>query len=131
MNRFSNFLSGVSAHWISRLGVTLTTSSFLVFIFLEALSLLGVLTNAYLGLITYIVFPTLFVMGLILIPIGWVAYVRHAGRTSSELLSERFTSTEVEKKTFGSRLLRTIVILTLINVIFMGIASPTFTATGV
>jgi hypothetical protein len=48
MNRFLNFISGLSANWVSRVGVALTTSSFLLFIFLEVLSLIGVFNNAYL-----------------------------------------------------------------------------------
>jgi len=123
MNRFVSFIEGISAHWISRLGVTLTTSSFIVFVFLEVLSLLGIFTNAYLGLITYIVFPTLFVIGLLLIPIGWWVMVRRSGKTSSELLSEKFSKDEVEGKTFCSRLFRIIGILTIANILFLTAAS--------
>jgi hypothetical protein len=117
------FVTGLSAHWLSRLGVALTTSTFLAFIFLEALSLLGVFTNAYLGLITYLVFPTLFVVGLILIPIGWRAYVKSTGKTAGELLSEQFAPDGIEGGLFGSRLLKTIGLLTIINLVFLGAAS--------
>ena len=69
--RFTNLLRGLSAHWLGKLGVALVTSSFLLFIFLEILRLLGLLTNAYAGLVTYLSLPLLFIIGLLLIPLGW------------------------------------------------------------
>ena len=62
-----NFLMTIVALWtidrLGRLGVVLTTSSFLSFVVLQIAMLSGIVTNAYVGLIVYLVFPVLFVLG--------------------------------------------------------------------
>jgi len=118
--RFLNLLRGLSAHWLGKLGVALVTSSFLLFLFLELLRLLGVLSNAYAGLVTYMTLPLLFVVGLLLIPIGWRLTLKRTGLTSRELLARRFPSQELEARVFGSGVVGTILLLTLLNLIFLG-----------
>jgi hypothetical protein len=57
-------------NWTSLIGAALTTVSaalFLVFFFLDVI---GFHTNPYLGIVTFLVLPTLFVLGLLLIPFG-------------------------------------------------------------
>ena len=77
---YLNILRGLSVNWFGKTGVILSTSTFLTFSFLEILSLAGIYTNAYMGLITYLLFPSLFVLGLILIPIGWYKYLKKTGK---------------------------------------------------
>jgi hypothetical protein len=55
---------------ISMIGVGLTTASGLLFLFLLALDLFGFLENPYTGIVVFIVIPGLFVLGLLLIPVG-------------------------------------------------------------
>ena len=50
---------------------------------------LRIVTNAYVGLISYLLLPALFLLGLLLIPLGWRRYRRARGRPSRELLDER------------------------------------------
>jgi hypothetical protein len=57
-------------HPISRIGVALTTACALLFLFLLAVQALGLLDNPYSGILVFILVPTLFVVGLLLIPIG-------------------------------------------------------------
>lgn len=57
-------------HPIAALGVVLTTLSALGFLVLWALESLGWIHNPYLGLLIFIVVPALFVIGLLLIPVG-------------------------------------------------------------
>jgi len=119
-DKFRNFIIGVSVNWIGKLGVILTTSTFLIFIFLEIIRLFGILTNAYIGLITYLLFPSLFVIGLILIPAGWLKYRKQTGKTTSELLNLRFDESDTAFRQTGSRVFRTILLLTIANLVFMG-----------
>ena len=84
--KYLNFIRGVSINKIGFTGVVLTTSSFVSMIFLELLRIAGVLTNAYIGLITYLLLPTLFVIGLVFIPFGWFKYKKESGKTAKELL---------------------------------------------
>ncbi len=122
-DKFLNFVHGVSINWYGKLGVMLTTSSFIVFIIFEIAWMLGVINNAYVGLIIYMALPALFIIGLILIPIGWRKAKRTTGKTSRELLERRFPTKEVKGGFLGSGIFRTILFLTIINIIFVGGAS--------
>ena len=58
---------------ISRIGVALTTASALPFLALLLLHAAGFLRNPYAGLLVFVLLPGVFVLGLLLIPIGlWV-----------------------------------------------------------
>jgi nitrate/TMAO reductase-like tetraheme cytochrome c subunit len=117
------FWRGLSTNLLGSAGVVLTTTSFFLFIVAEVLRLIGVVTNAYLGLITYLALPALFVFGLTLIPLGWWLYRRRSGKSTKELLADRFDPELVAPKQAGSRVVRLIVLLSLVNVIFLGAGS--------
>ena len=55
---------------LSALGIALTTASALIFLGLILLEVLGALKNPYIGIVIFVVMPVLFVLGLLLIPIG-------------------------------------------------------------
>ena len=117
------FWRGLCTNWIGTAGVVLTTTSFVAFILAELLRMAGVLTNAYVGLITYLALPALFVAGLCLIPVGWWLHRRRSGKTTRELLTERFDADLVKPHQAGSRVVKIIGLLTLVNVIFLGAGS--------
>jgi len=121
MKRFQLFIRGISTNWTGTLGVVLTTSSFLLFVFFELLQLAGLLTNAYVGLISYMALPALFILGLVLVPLGWAQYRRAAGRPTSELLTRRFPDDMTKAKRLGSSLVAMIALLTVGNLLFLGI----------
>jgi hypothetical protein len=121
--KYLNFIRGVSINRIGKTGVVLATSSFIAMVILEFLRISGVLTNTYIGLITYLLLPTLFVLGLVLIPFGWMKYKKGSGKTTKELLERQFTKVELEKNKLGSTLTRTVLIFTMANVIFLSLAS--------
>jgi nitrate/TMAO reductase-like tetraheme cytochrome c subunit len=116
---YFNILRALSSNWIGKLGVVLTTSSFITFIFLEVLSSLGAYSNAFYGLISYLLLPAMFTIGLIFIPIGWIKYQKQCGKTTKELLYQTFNKTNTEPKFWGSKVFLLLLGLTLINVIFM------------
>ncbi|MCB1184972.1 NapC/NirT family cytochrome c [bacterium] len=121
MKRFQLFIRGISTNWTGTVGVALTTSAFLLFVFFELLQMAGILTNAYVGLVGYMALPAVFLLGLVLIPIGWWQFRRATGRTTQELLSQRFPEDMVKPKRLGSSLVATIAALTLVNVMFIGV----------
>ncbi len=121
--KYLNFIRGVSINKIGKTGVVLITSSFASMVFLELLRMAGVLTNAYIGLITYLLLPSLFVVGLILIPFGWMKYRKETGKSTKELLVRQFSSGELAKSRLGAGIVRTILILTVVNVLFLTIVS--------
>jgi len=122
-DRYLNFIRKVSVNRLGKLGVILTTSSFVTFLILELASLTGLQSNAYVGLITYLFFPAVFVLGLILIPIGWYRRRKQTGLTSAELLKSNFGEDQVRGRLTGSRLFMTIVSLSLVNIVFLGMVT--------
>ncbi|OGL44748.1 MAG: hypothetical protein A2161_14305 [Candidatus Schekmanbacteria bacterium RBG_13_48_7] len=123
LQKYINFIKGISVNWFGRIGVILTTSSFISFILIQLGWITGILNNAYIGLITYLMFPSLFILGLILIPAGWFLYRRTTGKTTNELLNERFDPKDLKTEIFGSSTFLMILFLTSINILFMGGAS--------
>jgi hypothetical protein len=119
--RFRLFLRGVSTSWPGTLGVALTTSAFLLFVFVELLRIAGIVTNAYVGLITYMALPALFVLGLILIPVGWHRFKRASGLDADSLLTRRFPEELTRRRRWGSNLLGVVALLTVVNILFLGV----------
>jgi hypothetical protein len=121
--RYTRFIRALSINWIGRLGVVLTTASFVTFVFFLAAEFAGLVTNAYAGLVSFLVLPVLFIVGLILVPIGWHRRKKETGKTTRELIDERFASDETTRGFFGSRVFLGIAFLTVVNVVFLGIVS--------
>ena len=82
-NKYLTFLKGVSHDPVGRVGVVLTTSALGVFLILELARIIGIIRNAYIGLITYLAFPLIFIIGLALIPIAWLRLKRRSGKTGA------------------------------------------------
>jgi len=118
-------LRGLSANRISMFGVVLTTSAFILFILFEFSVATGWVDNAYLGLISFLALPTIFIVGLGLIPFGWWRYSKLRGRPFMDLFAVHFTDSDLRAKSTGTRVVRFFVLLTLVNVIFMGVVGTT------
>lgn len=74
-----------TAHPLAALGTALTTLSAVLFIVLFIVESVGWVENPYFGLLTFVLIPAFFVLGLILIPIGaWLAR-RRASRGLPEM----------------------------------------------
>ena len=65
---------------IADIGIALTTAAGLLFVFLVALQLVGLLDNPYAGIVVYVMVPAIFVLGLLLIPVGSAIERRRARR---------------------------------------------------
>lgn len=122
LRTFTMFLRAVSIHAIGRLGVALVTGSFVTFILFQAASLLGMIRNAYFGLILYLALPALFVVGLLLIPIAFWRVRGGSDRDLHGILEDRFGPEQLEGGALGAPVVRTISILTLVNVVFLAVA---------
>jgi hypothetical protein len=76
MSSFIRTLLSLSiVHWLTSVGVVLTTASaavFLAFVFQR-------FENPYIGIIVFLIIPAVFVLGLILMPIGVMLAARRAG----------------------------------------------------
>ena len=89
-------MRGVSVNKTGTLGVVLATSSFITLLLFEIARLAGLLSNSYIGLITYMLFPGVFIIGLVLIPLGWRQYKIERGKPTPELLPEAFDPADVK-----------------------------------
>ena len=65
---------------LSSIGVFLTTVSAVLFVLLFFVDLFGLHTNPYLGMVAFLVLPALFILGLVLIPLGMLRERRRLAR---------------------------------------------------
>ncbi len=114
-------LRGLAANAISRIGVFLTTSAFILFVLFFFATATGWLTNAYLGLISYMALPGVFIVGLLLIPWGWRQHSKKTGRPFSDLFASQFSDEDVAARKAGAPIVRVVLLLTLVNLVFMGV----------
>lgn len=120
LRRFRALLRGLSATWMGALGVILTTSSFLALLLLLGLQAAGALSNSYAGLVTFLLLPGLFVLGLLFIPLGWRQLRQRTGCTTEQLLNERFGRDLVRRGPLASGIGLMVAGLTVINLLFLG-----------
>ncbi|HSL71659.1 MAG TPA: NapC/NirT family cytochrome c, partial [Longimicrobiales bacterium] len=71
-------LATVLRNPISAVGVTLATAAGVIFLFLIAVEFLGYLENPYVGIVVFVLVPAVFLLGLLLIPIGLAIERRRA-----------------------------------------------------
>jgi hypothetical protein len=104
---------------ISALGVALTTASAIIFLFLLALELFGYFENPYVGLVVFAMLPTLFAIGLLLIPIGlWLERRRRrAGIVAPEWPTFDLNDASLRRTMFF------VLVATLVNVGIVSMAS--------
>jgi nitrate/TMAO reductase-like tetraheme cytochrome c subunit len=73
---FRTCLTLATIHWLTSLGVVLTTASALMFLILAVQPV----ANPYFGIIVFVILPALFVLGLLLMPSGvYLASHSHGG----------------------------------------------------
>ena len=60
----------LTIHWLSLAGTALVTTAGISWLFVLPLQIRGKVDNPYVGIVTFLILPTLFVAGLVLIPIG-------------------------------------------------------------
>jgi hypothetical protein len=91
---------------------------------MQAAMLVGLINNAYIGLIIYLLLPGLFVLGLVLVPIAWRVRLRETGLDARELLRQEIGEGAVDSSSLtGAPIFKTVAVLTLINVVFLGAVS--------
>jgi hypothetical protein len=77
---FKNFLASITRNGISLVGTALAASALALIITLFSMELFGFEGGPYIGILTYLILPALFVIGLIIIPIGVVLWRRKMHR---------------------------------------------------
>lgn len=109
--------AGLGSHWVSLLGAALTTSAALTmlgFWLVEAVSARPL--HPYAGIILFLVLPLLFVLGLVLIPVGFWLHRRREARTGARAGREAGPP-------FVLRVLGLVALMTAINLVLLTAAS--------
>jgi nitrate/TMAO reductase-like tetraheme cytochrome c subunit len=115
------FVAAALRSRLSALGIALTTASALIFVGLVLLEVLGALQNPYVGIITFVIVPALFVLGLLLIPIGlWLARRRGAGAAEAEAVA--WPAFDL-RNTTHRRMLGFVLVATIVNLAIIAMAS--------
>jgi hypothetical protein len=78
---FKNFFASITHNAISLIGTALAISSLVLMLSLFTMEQFGFEGGPYLGILTYLILPMIFVTGLILIPVGAVLYRRRIRKT--------------------------------------------------
>ena len=79
---FKNFLVSITHNAISLVGTAIAVATLVLMASLFGMELWGFEGGPYLGILTYLILPMIFVVGLILIPIGAVLYRRRLRRAT-------------------------------------------------
>lgn len=75
-----DYFAATMRHPIGFVGVALTTLSALLMLILMGMSMAGIRGNPYLGIVTFLILPGGFLLGLLLMPIGRWRLKRHPGQ---------------------------------------------------
>jgi hypothetical protein len=106
---------------LSVAGMVLTTVSAVVFLVVFFADLFGMHTNPYIGIVFFLILPAIFVVGLILIPLGaWIEHRRRAaGKAPSELHWPRLDLNDPGQR----RTAVAIFALTMVNVVIVSLGA--------
>ena len=106
---------------LSLVGMVLTTVSAIVFLVMFLADLFGMHSNPYLGIVFFLILPAIFLIGLVLIPLGaWIERRRRAaGKKPSELHWPRIDLNNADQR----RTAIAIFALTMVNIVIVSLAS--------
>src|SRR6185503_13236905 len=106
---------------LSIAGMVLTTMSATLFIVVFLADLFGLHTNPYIGIVFFLFLPALFVLGLVLIPLGaWIERRRRAaGKPPSSVQWPRLDLNDPRQRTAAMLIFG----LTIVNVVIVSLAA--------
>ena len=106
---------------LSIAGMVITTISAVVFLVVFLADLFGLHTNPYIGIVFFLILPSIFIFGLILIPLGaWIERRRRAaGKKPSELQWPRIDLNNADHR----RVAVAIFALTMANIVIVSLAT--------
>ncbi len=116
------FLIALTRDPLSLFGTAVTTASAIVFLSLFAIELTGHHGSPYIGILAYVILPTIFVLGLLLIPLGIIRTRRRAANPAIESRYTKFPVIDLNRpRTRGMAL--SFLGLTLVNVVLIATAT--------
>jgi len=116
MTRFPNFLR----HPLSIVGSWIALSAALLFVLVFALELFGYHTNPYVGIIFFLIVPSLFIFGLVLVPIG--TWLERRRRAAGRVQDSRWPVVDLNNPR-SRQVVLLILVTTIANVLIVSLAS--------
>jgi hypothetical protein len=106
-------------NWVSIAGAAITTAAAVLFLAVFLLDLFGYHTNPYIGIVFFLIVPSVFLFGLVLIPIGlWLERRRRqAGHAASELHWPRIDLNVPAQRQIAI----VVLVLTIVNVVIVSL----------
>lgn len=117
MRHLRSFLLLLSISRIAQFGAAITSAAFIADMILIVSEMMQPHTNAYVGIVAYMVLPGLFVFGLLIIPIGMVFRLRRTGKLSLAQLEDLAQ----QRKIRLSHVAQMVSTLTLLNLVVLGV----------
>lgn len=118
-----DFFASLTRDPVSLLGAAITTVSALVFLALFALELVGFHGNPYLGILAYLILPALFILGLLLIPVGvWRDRRRRRKAAEAGEAPPQFPVMDLNSNTTRRNVL-IFLVLTIVNLVLLSAAT--------
>ncbi len=118
---FKNLIPDIARNPISLIGAAITTIAAGLFLFVLFANLLGIHTNPYLGMVFFLAMPALFLLGLVLIPVG---VIRERRRRKMGLGQSEFTWPTLDLRQPKARRVTALVTgLTLANILVLSLAT--------
>ncbi len=112
------FISLLGSNWLSLLGASLTTVSAIMIVAFLLLGILGVTDSPYIGIMAFLVMPAVFLLGLLLIPVG--IYLRRKRAIAEPLTAGEIDYPKIDFNVPRVRHLAFFVsLLTLVNVLLI------------
>jgi hypothetical protein len=112
-----SFLAALTRHPLSLTGTAITTASAVLFLTLFTLDLVGLPGHPYFGILAYVIVPVIFVIGLLLIPIGLHFAHRRAAEPGREFPVIDFNEAQARNR------LLLVLALTVANIVIIAVAT--------
>jgi hypothetical protein len=111
-------LPGAARNPVSLVGMAIATAMAIVFLALLLLHLFGFFSNPYIGLLVFVAVPALFVLGLLLVPLGaWLARRRRTAAAGDD-----FTVIDL-RNPHHRHVLVAVLVLTIVNIVIVSMAA--------
>ncbi len=123
-DRLLSFLPRLWSNWITLLGMVLTTVSGCTVILLLAAELFTPSLNAYASVIAFLIMPTIFLFGLLLIPIGLLWEKRRKRKHKDDPVKDLFQAafSSIWKNKSARYRVMFFVVATFLNIFIFGMA---------
>ncbi len=116
-----DFLANLTGNPISLLGSALTTAAAVLMIGLTAIELTGHMGSPYVGILTYLVLPGIFALGLALIPVG-ILRARRQARLQGKPVKGLFPVVDLNRSHHRRNVL-IFLLLTMVNIVVLASAT--------